>query len=80
MIEQQCTVRHRHTIIYCLLPDGDQPTLLNGSYHHDLLLLSVCHISSNDLMIGYALTITKINILNQSNTIRTLYRMLNYIN
>ena len=74
MIEQQCTVRHRHTIIYCLLPDGDQPTLLNGS------LLSVCHNSSNDLMIGYALTITKINILNQSNTIRTLYRMLNYIN
>ena len=62
MIEQQCTVRHRHRhiIIYCLLPDGDQPTLLNGSYHHDLLLLSVCHNSSNDLMIGYALT--KINI------------------
>ena len=52
MIEQQCTVRHRHTIIYCLLPDGDQPTLLNGSYHHGLLLLSVCHNSSNDLMIG----------------------------
>ena len=41
MIEQQCTVRHRHTIIYCLLPDGDQPTLLNGSYHHGLLLLFV---------------------------------------
>jgi hypothetical protein len=74
MIEQQCTVRHRHNI-YCLL-HGDQPTLLNGSYHHELLL-SVCHNSSNDLMIGYALT--KINILNQSDTIRTLYRMLNYI-
>jgi hypothetical protein len=36
MIEQQCTVRHRHTIIYCLLP-----TLLNGLYHNDLLLLYV---------------------------------------